>query len=143
MTARSDSATRTTPGARGRSTRQFEAVREALAGSEEFRSAQDIHAALRAAGDRVGLATVYRALQSLVDAGEADVLRAPGGESVYRDCSRTHHHHLLCCSCGRAVEVQGATVERWADRVATEHGFSDVSHTLELFGICPACRVTR
>lgn len=143
MTARSDSATRTTPGARGRSTRQFEAVREALAGSEEFRSAQDIHAALRAAGDRVGLATVYRALQSLVDAGEADVLRAPGGESVYRDCSRTHHHHLLCRSCGRAVEVQGPTVERWADRVATEHGFSDVSHTLELFGICPACRVTR
>ena len=143
MTAGSDPARSPAPGARGRSTRQFEAVREALAGSEEFRSTQDIHAALRAAGDRVGLATVYRALQSRVDAGEADVLRAPGGESVYRDCSRTHHHHLLCRSCGRAVEVQGPTVERWADRVATEHGFSDVSHTLELFGICPACRGRR
>lgn len=140
MAAGSSSDASATRGGRGRSTRQFEAVRDALADVDEFRSAQDIYAALRAAGDRVGLATVYRALQSLAESGEADVLRTPDGESVYRACSRTHHHHLVCRTCGRAVEVQGPAVERWTDRMATEHGFSDVSHTLELFGICPPCR---
>ncbi|MDQ1666948.1 MAG: Fur family transcriptional regulator, ferric uptake regulator, partial [Actinomycetota bacterium] len=39
----------------------------------------------------------------------------------------------------RTVEVEGPTVERWADRVATENGFVDVSHTLEVFGTCDAC----
>ena len=73
-------------GVRERSTRQFAAVQEELARSEDFRSAQDIHAALRLSGATVGLATVYRALQSLVDSGEADVLRTASGESAYRDC---------------------------------------------------------
>jgi Fur family ferric uptake transcriptional regulator len=115
-------------------------VRDTLSESEDFRSAQDIYTAMRASGGRIGLATVYRALQALVVSGHADVLRTPGGEAVYRDCSRTHHHHLVCSSCGRTIEVQGPAVERWADQVAAEHGFSEVSHTLELFGTCPACQ---
>jgi Fur family ferric uptake transcriptional regulator len=127
-------------GVRERSTRQFQAVLDALAESEHFRSAQDIHAGMRARGDGIGLATVYRALQSLVDSGRADVLRSSGGEAVYRDCSQTHHHHLVCRGCGRTIEVQGPTVERWADQMAAKHGYADVSHTLELFGTCPACR---
>jgi Fur family ferric uptake transcriptional regulator len=46
----------------------------------------------------------------------------------------------VCRSCARTIEVEGPTVERWADRIAGEHGFTDISHTLELFGLCPACR---
>jgi len=116
-------------------------VRAELSNSEDFRSAQAIHAAMRANGARVGLATVYRALQSLVDSGSVDVLRNTEGEAVYRECgTASHHHHLVCRSCGTAVEVQGPTVERWADRMASRHGFSEVSHTVELFGICAACR---
>ncbi len=122
-----------------RSTWQRRAVFAELEGSPEFRSAQDIHEALSDAGERVGLATVYRALQSLVDAGEADAVKTDGGESVYRLCSRTHHHHLVCRTCGRTVEIEGPAVERWAEQVAAEHGYVDVSHTLELFGTCPAC----
>ena len=125
---------------RERSTRQFQAVLDELAGSEGFRSAQDIHAAIRSRGASVGLATVYRALQSLVDSGRADVLRTVTGEAMYRECGTAHHHHLVCRSCGRTVEIQGPAVERWADQMADEHGFTDVSHTVELFGTCPACR---
>jgi Fe2+ or Zn2+ uptake regulation protein len=40
---------------------------------------------------------------------------------------------------GRAVEVEGPAVERWADRVAAEHGFSEVEHTVEVFGTCARC----
>lgn len=123
-----------------RPTRQRLAVRQVLDSAEDFRSAQDIHDALRREGERVGLATVYRALQSLVEAGEVDVLKTNAGESVYRRCSTHHHHHLVCRTCGRTVEVEGPAVERWAHAVALEHGYDDASHTLELFGTCSSCQ---
>lgn len=122
-----------------RSTRQRAAVRALLCDVDEFRSAQELHALLRGKGETVGLTTVYRTLQALVDSGEVDLLQAQGGEALYRRCSRGHHHHLTCRHCGRTVEVEGPTVERWADRVAAEHGFADVSHTFEIFGTCPDC----
>ncbi len=122
-----------------RPTRQRAAVATALNQVEEFRSAQDIHTMLRDSGDSIGLTTVYRALQAMADAGQVDVLRTDDGEAVYRRCSTGHHHHLVCRSCGRTVEVDGPAVERWADRVARDNGFIDVSHTLEVFGTCADC----
>src|SRR5947209_2800185 len=124
-----------------RTTRQREAVRAVFADLDGFHSAQEVHALLRAGGDPVGLSTVYRAVQSLADSGELDSIRTGSGEALYRRCSPQHHHHLVCRVCGRTVEVAGPTVERWAGRVAGEHGFADVSHTLEIFGTCADCRV--
>ena len=123
-----------------RPTRQRRAVAAVMQSFDDFRSAQDIHDLLRRAGENVGLSTVYRTLQALADGGEVDVLRTEEGEALYRRCSRRHHHHLVCRDCGRTVEVAGPTVESWADAVAAEHGFADVSHTLEIFGTCPSCR---
>ncbi|HET6654416.1 MAG TPA: Fur family transcriptional regulator [Nocardioides sp.] len=122
-----------------RPTRQRRAVAAAMQSFDDFRSAQDIHDLLRKAGENVGLSTVYRTLQTLADGGEVDVLRTEDGEALYRRCSDRHHHHLVCRTCGRTVEVAGPTVESWADAVAAEHGFADVSHTLEIFGTCPSC----
>ncbi len=122
-----------------RPTRQRRAVSAALESCDDFRSAQEIHELLRGAGDNVGLTTVYRTLQALADAGEVDVLRRLDGESVYRRCSAGHHHHLVCRTCGRTVEIEGPAVERWATRMAAEHGFSQVQHTLEIFGTCGEC----
>lgn len=122
-----------------RSTRQRRAVIGLLADTDEFRSAQEIHEAIRRGGDRVGLATVYRTLQSLVDGGEVDMVKTDAGESVYRRCSAVHHHHLVCRSCGKTVEIEGPAVETWAEKLAKQHGFIEVSHTLELFGTCSAC----
>ena len=123
-----------------RATRQRTAIAELLGGLSDFRSAQDIHHQLRSQGDGIGLSTVYRTLQSLAEAGEVDVIQTADGESVYRKCSGVHHHHLVCRSCGHTVEVVGPAVEQWADKIADEHGFSDVSHTLEIFGTCASCR---
>lgn len=122
-----------------RPTKQRRAVGEALATFDDFRSAQEIHTLLGQRGDSVGLATVYRTLQLLADAGEVDVLRNEDGESIYRRCSATHHHHLVCRSCGATVEVEGPAVEKWTTAIADEHGFVDISHTLEIFGTCPNC----
>ena len=85
---------------------------------------------------------MYRSLQALSDAGEVDQLRTDDGETAYRRCSRGHHHHLVCRNCGRTVEVEGPAVEHWADKVALAHGFTDVSHTLEIFGTCQECAST-
>lgn len=120
-------------------TRQRTAVRAELAREQAFRSAQDIHSRLRTGGTRIGLTTVYRALQSMADAGEVDVLRTDDGEAAYRLCSQGHHHHLVCTTCGRTVEVEARAVERWADKVAEENGFTNIEHTVEVFGTCGTC----
>ena len=126
-----------------RVTRQRTAVAEALIALDDFRSAQQLHEYLRAHGDSIGLATVYRTLQSLAEAHQVDVIRTGEGESLYRRCERReHHHHLVCRSCGATVEIDGPSVESWASRVGAAHGFSDIEHTIELFGTCEACRAS-
>lgn len=124
-----------------RATRQRAAIIALLDTIDEFRSAQELHDELRRRGENIGLTTVYRTLQSLSTADLVDMVRTDTGESVYRSCAGSdHHHHLVCRRCGAAVEVSGREVEAWAADVAQEHGFSDVSHTIELFGTCGQCR---
>ena len=122
-----------------RTTRQRTAVIAALGEADQFMSAQELHAHLAASGERVGLATVYRTLATLSSASEVDMLLRDDGESVYRRCSGTHHHHLVCRQCGRAEEISGPTVEAWATAEASRHGFTDVQHTVEINGLCAAC----
>ncbi|MCL3860606.1 Fur family transcriptional regulator [Actinotalea sp. K2] len=123
-----------------RMTRQRSAVADVLDAVEDFRSAQQLHEILRDRGEGVGLATVYRTLQSLADGGEVDVLRTADGESVYRRCVRRgHHHHLMCRVCGATVEIDGPSVETWAAQMGAQHGFEDIDHTMELFGTCARC----
>jgi Fur family ferric uptake transcriptional regulator len=126
------------PSAR-RQTRQRTAVSHALASQSDFRSAQEIHDLVRQRGDSVGLTTVYRALQSMAEDGQVDVIVRGDGESVYRQCSTSHHHHLVCRTCRSTIEVEAPEVERWAAILADEHGFRDVTHTVEVFGICGDC----
>lgn len=122
-----------------RDTRQRRALREHLERSDSFVGAQQIHDDIRAAGDKVGLATIYRTLQVMVDAGEVDTIRTDDGEMLYRKCGTRHHHHLVCRVCGHAVEIAGPGVERWAEKAAGEHGFTNVDHVLELVGLCADC----
>jgi Fur family ferric uptake transcriptional regulator len=122
-----------------RPTRQRAAVEAVLVANGDFMSAQDLHARLRTEGQGVGLATVYRTLAAMAADGGVDMMRTPDGEAVYRRCSVGHHHHLVCRSCGRTVEVEGPAVESWTDKISKENGFSDVHHTLDIFGLCAAC----
>lgn len=125
---------------RRRTTRQRLAIDAALRGVGEFVSAQAVHQRLRETGERIGLATVYRTLGQMIEDGRLDTVRTADGESLYRYCeSDDHHHHLVCRSCGYAVEVSGPAVERWARSVGAAHDFTEVSHTVELFGLCGTC----
>lgn len=122
-----------------RNSRPRQLVREHLETCDAFCSAQQVHDELRSQGDKVGLATVYRNLQGMVDAGEVDVLRNDDGEMLFRKCGEVHHHHLVCRDCGVTVEIAGPAVERWATKAAEDNGFVDVTHSIELFGLCAAC----
>jgi Fur family transcriptional regulator, ferric uptake regulator len=122
-----------------RRTRQQAELHALLNETPEFLSAQRIHAELRRRGVGVGLTTVYRTLGALAEAGELDAVRGPTGELVYRHCSPTHHHHLMCRFCARAIEVAGPAVESWAAAVARQHGFTGVNHSVEIFGTCSTC----
>lgn len=122
-----------------RNTWQREAVRDALSDADGFVSAQTLHAALKETGSAVGLATVYRALADLATEGDADSLQQDG-ESLYRACTPgTHHHHLICRSCGTTVEIAADEVEEWAQRIAAQHGFTRAQHVVDVFGSCPQC----
>ncbi len=89
---------------RQRITRQQVALEQLLADSTDFRSAQDLHAQLRAGGASVGLTTVYANLRGLAESGAVDTLRTDAGETLFRRCeSGAHHHHLVC----RAVRQYG------------------------------------
>lgn len=123
-----------------RMTRQRQAVLEELEDLDDFRSAQQIYEHLHRSGHKVGLATVYRNLQSLTEAGEVDVLRAADGECLYRLCGdRGHHHHLVCRNCGHTEEVAPREFETWVTEVAAEHGYTAVEHSIVIFGLCAEC----
>lgn len=130
----------TTAPAPQRRTRQRAAVEAVLTSIPEFHTAQEVHELLAARGTPVGLATVYRTLQSLADAGEADMIRTPDGQCAYRACEKEHHHHhVICRSCGHTVEAEFEGLEATLDEVAQRLGFTAVDHALELFGLCRDC----
>jgi len=109
-------------------------VSEILSELHDFRSASGIHPVLRERGGSVGLATADQYLV-LLETGDVDVLTRDDGEAVYFRCSRQHHHHLVCRSCGYAIEITGPAAKRWADALAERHGYADISHTLVVFGV--------
>lgn len=124
-----------------RSTWQKIAVREALEGSEGFVSAQELYKLIASGDKKIGLTTIYRALTEMVQNEEADSLTGTDGETKYRSCTAEHHHHLICKKCGATVEFELPGFEAAAQQLARENGFSDVHHSIELFGICAKCGV--
>ncbi|MDA0217817.1 MAG: transcriptional repressor [Actinobacteria bacterium] len=124
-----------------RATRQKGAILEVLEGIDEFRSAQEIHQLLAKKRVKVGLATVYRTLQKMAEQEDIDAIRNAEGETIYRRCGQKegHHHHLICRQCGITITVEGPTIETWTEKIAKDHGFKDVSHTVDIFGLCKNC----
>ena len=123
-----------------RPTRQRLAVVAELRGESDDVTAQELHGRLRERGERLGLATVYRTLGRLADAGVIDALTHHPGELCYRWCGDQHHHHLVCSRCHRVVELGECELDPWLERMSAEHGFVATGHRLEVAGVCGSCR---
>ena len=119
--------------------RRVEVLAE-LARERDDATAQELWSRLRRANSATGLATVYRTLALLSDAGVVDVLSHHSGEQCYRLCGEAHHHHLVCERCHRVVEVENCDLDTWADKAAKKHGFVATDHRVEISGVCSDCR---
>ena len=111
-------------------------VRSVLSNTGHF-TADDAHDRLRAQGERVSLATVYRALALLEEAGVLEGHDFADGQRRYeRALTREHHDHLICIDCRAVVEFQNPAIEDLQDQVLEQHGFSMVHHALTIFASC-------
>jgi len=109
-------------------------------GERDDVTAQELHARLRSRGENLGLATVYRTLALLSEAGAVDQLSHHPGELCYRWCGDEHHHHLVCDRCHRVVELADCDLDGWLARLSAEHGFVPTGHRLDVTGVCAGCR---
>lgn len=123
-------------------TAQRTAVFDELRKESDDLTAQELHRRLKGRGERIGLATVYRALDALAGAGLVERLSHFRGELCYRVCQAGHHHHLVCTECHTIVELGDCRLEKPLARAAAEHGFTATGHQLEVKGVCAACAAT-
>ena len=124
-----------------RNTWQREAVREALDGSDGFVSAQALHAAMKDAGSKVGLATVYRVLTQFQAAGLVSRHHFEDGMAVFELNQGTHHDHIVCLDCGRVEEFIDESIEERQEEIAKRLGYELRDHAMTLYGHChkPGC----
>src|SRR4051795_4092262 len=119
--------------------RRLEVLAE-LARERDDVTAQQLWHRLRERDSQTGLATVYRTLALFADTGVVDTMSHHGTELCYRLCTDSHHHHLVCSSCHRVVEVEQCGLGTWLDAVTKQHGFVATDHRVEITGLCRACR---
>jgi Fur family ferric uptake transcriptional regulator len=115
-------------------------VMEELSREANDATAQELHQRLVGRDHSIGLATVYRVLGAMSEAGVVDALPHGTTETCYRLCGEGHHHHLVCQSCHRVIELPGCPATGWIKRGAQEAGFVVTDHRLEARGLCGDCR---
>ncbi len=101
--------------------------------SDRHMSAEDVYKALLAAGDEVGLATIYRVLTQFQTAGIVERHNFDGNHAVYEMAQGPHHDHMVCIDSGDVVEFYDDEIERRQRAIATEHGYDLVDHSLILY----------
>jgi Fur family transcriptional regulator, ferric uptake regulator len=123
-----------------RVTRQRLLVANALAADGRQQTAEQLYRSLRRRDPGIGRATVFRTLETLVDAGVARRLELDGHIYAYVACLSAHHHHIACTRCGRVEEIDEAYVTPIAERLAEDMGFEIDDARLDFYGRCATCR---
>jgi Fur family transcriptional regulator, ferric uptake regulator len=106
-------------------------------------SAEDVYHRLAGQHADVGLATVYRVLTQLEEAGMLARNTFNAGKAVYELNVGKHHDHLICLGCGRTDEFSDSTIEKRQKAVAESLGYVLSDHQMALYGYCPACAAKR
>lgn len=123
-----------------RVTAQRVLIAERLAAAGRQLTATELYARVRRDEPTIGRATVFRTLETLVEAGVVRRLEQDGHVYAYVACQPEHHHHLACTVCGRVEEIDEAWVRPIAERVAAERGFEIDDARLDFYGRCARCR---
>jgi Fur family transcriptional regulator, ferric uptake regulator len=122
-------------------TRQRDLVAQVVLHSNDHLSVEAIRRELKDRGERVGLATVYRTLDLLMESGLVRAHEFGEGFRRYEPmAAHADHEHLICERCGQVVEFAHERLERMLPVLADEHGFQHRRHRVEIYGICRSCR---
>ncbi|NJD90143.1 MAG: transcriptional repressor [Geobacter sp.] len=123
-----------------KSTRQRDIILDCFLSSEQHLSTEELYLKIKKQNAGIGFATVYRTLKLFAEAGIASEIQLGDGQTRYEHLhAGEHHDHLVCTKCGAIVEFANETIEQLQKDVAQQHGFTIVTHKLELYGTCAAC----
>ncbi|MDF5720120.1 MAG: Fur family transcriptional regulator [Rhizonema sp. PD37] len=120
-------------------TRSQERVLNLLKTIKQGISAQDLYVELRNRNQSMGLATVYRSLESLKLEGLVQVRTLANGEALY-SLTQQDKHHMTCLQCGISIPIHQCPVHDLETQLQTTHKFKIFYHTLEFFGLCSHCQ---
>lgn len=123
-------------------TRSQERILNLLKTIKQGISAQDIYVELRNRNQSIGLATVYRSLESLKLEGLVQVRTLANGEALY-SLAQQDKHHLTCLQCGNSIPINQCPVHELEAQLQHTHKFKVFYHTLEFFGLCSRCQANQ
>ena len=121
-------------------TRPRQTILDVIAEAGQCLTPAEVYLRAKARYPALGLTTVYRTLDLLVDLGY--IQRVHGVERChsYGATRRTHGHHLVCSGCGSTVEFSDCGLDALVAALQARTGFRVDHHILELCGLCPACQ---
>ncbi len=109
--------------------------------TEKHVSTQELFELVKKKHKNIGYATVARTLKLLAKAGLCRIVDFGDGIQRYEhEYGHDHHDHLICSDCGRLVEIFSRKLEKEQEELIRKHGYEQVSHRLQIYGICPKCR---
>lgn len=115
------------------------AVADLIATHDGHFTASELAAAARERRLGISRATLFRALDLLIELRVVERLDLPSGEHAYVPCAPAHHHHIVCSRCGRTTEVDDSGLAVAVQEIERQSGFRIDTHRLELFGLCRHC----
>lgn len=121
-----------------RRTRQRDAIWEFIQMADRPLSPQELLDGAQRSIPRLGIATVYRSIKSLVQEGKLVPVPIPGEPDRYERAGLKHHHHFYCKRCGKVFEMDGCVLQ---DDFLAPKGFAVEDHEVTLYGTCPRCKV--
>jgi Fur family transcriptional regulator, ferric uptake regulator len=123
-------------------TQQRECIAEVVFGSPEHLSVEEIETRLRARGERIGKATIYRTLEMLVRSGLVAEHDFGEGFKRYEHLfgQMPVHEHLICTECNGVTEIESRELLKVHEDVAKAHGFQPARYRLEIYGLCASCQ---
>lgn len=121
--------------------KQREQILDIFLKTEKHPAINELYDRVRKKNPRIGLATVYRTMEVICDAGLARKLDFEGGTKHYEHkYKHPHHHHLVCLKCGKVIEITSGKLEGIQRQLAKKHDFAITRDTMKIFGICSTCK---
>lgn len=123
-----------------KSSGQRSVILSIMLGDERHHTVEELYEICKKKNPDIGIATVYRTVKLLCDAGIARELHINNDVTRYEIITDdTHHDHLVCIRCGNFVEIASDVIEKEQLKIAKQNGFDLTDHSLILYGICSSC----